>query len=49
MLGALGRIAVGQLSDIVGSRVRPLRWVAIAAAVTMGLLALTEPLAVAVC
>ncbi len=48
VLGALGRIAVGQLSDIVGSRVRPLRWVAIAAAITMGLLALTEPLAVAV-
>ena len=48
MLGALGRIAVGQLSDVVGSRVRPLRWVALAAAVTMGLLALTEPLAVAV-
>jgi len=48
VLGALGRIAVGQLSDVVGSRVRPLRWVALAAAVTMGLLALTEPLAVAV-
>ena len=44
----LGRIAVGHLSDVVGSRVRPLRWVAVAAAVTMGLLALTEPLAVAV-
>jgi sugar phosphate permease len=48
VLGALGRIAVGQLSDVVGSRVRPLRWVAIAAAVTMGLLAVTEPFAVAV-
>jgi sugar phosphate permease len=48
VLGAFGRIAVGQLSDLVGSRVRPLRWVAIAAAVTMGLLALTEPLGVAV-
>ena len=48
VLGALGRIAVGQLSDVVGSRVRPLRWVAAAAAVTMGLLALTEPFAVAV-
>ena len=33
---------------MVGSRVRPLRWVAVAAAVTMGLLALTEPFAVAV-
>lgn len=31
VLGALGRIAVGQLSDVVVSRVRPLRWVAIAA------------------
>lgn len=48
VLGALGRIAVGQLSDVVGSRVRPLRWVAVAAAVTMGLLALTEPWGVAV-
>ncbi len=48
VLGALGRIAVGQLSDMVRSRVRPLRWVAVLAAVTMGLLALTEPLAVAV-
>lgn len=48
VLGALGRIAVGQLSDVVGSRVRPLRWVAIAAGVTMALLALTEPLGVAV-
>ncbi len=48
VLGALGRIAVGQLSDVVGSRVRPLRWVAFAAAVTMALLALTEPFGVAV-
>jgi sugar phosphate permease len=48
VLGALGRIAVGQLSDVVGSRVRPLRWVAIAAGVTMALLGLTEPLALAV-
>ena len=29
-LGALGRIAVGVLSDRVGSRLRPLRWVAVA-------------------
>lgn len=42
--GALGRIAVGQLSDLVSSRLRPLRWVAIAAAVTMALLALTARL-----
>ncbi len=48
LLGALGRIAVGQLSDVVGSRVRPLRWVAIAAAVTMALLAATEPFGIAV-
>jgi sugar phosphate permease len=39
--GALGRIAVGQLSDVVGSRMRPLRWVAVAAAVTMLLLGWT--------
>ncbi len=48
VLGALGRIAVGQLSDLVGSRVRPLRWVAAGAGLTMALLALTEPLGVAV-
>lgn len=48
VLGALGRIAVGHLSDVVGSRVRPLRWVALAAGTTMGLLALAEPLSVAV-
>lgn len=50
ILGALGRIAVGHLSDLVGSRMRPLRWVAVSAAVTMALLALTaaDGLAVAV-
>ncbi len=48
VIGALGRIAAGQLSDVVGSRVRPLRWVAIAAGAAMALLALTEPLGVAV-
>ncbi|MCW2849551.1 MAG: major facilitator superfamily 1 [Marmoricola sp.] len=48
VIGALGRIGVGHLSDVVGSRVRPLRWVAVAAALTMALLALTEPLGVAV-
>ena len=36
--GALGRIAVGSCSDIVGSRMRPLRWVAVAVVVTMALL-----------
>jgi len=40
LLGALGRIAAGQLSDMVRSRMRPLLWVAVAASVTMGLLAL---------
>lgn len=41
VLGALGRIAAGQLSDMVGSRMRPLQWVAVAAAATMGLLAVS--------
>jgi MFS family permease len=35
LLGAGGRIAVGVLSDRVGSRLRPLRWVAIAGIVLM--------------
>jgi len=48
IVGALGRIAVGQLSDMVGSRMRPLRWVAIAAAVTMAVLGLTDQWSVAV-
>jgi MFS family permease len=34
-LGAAGRIAGGVLSDRVGSRLRPLRWVAVASAVAM--------------
>ncbi|WP_460967691.1 MFS transporter [Pedococcus soli] len=42
--GALGRIGVGQLSDVVGSRMRPLRWVAVAAVVTMAALGLTAGL-----
>ena len=43
-VGAIGRIGVGVLSDRVGSRVRPLRWVAISASVVMLLLAaLGEP------
>ena len=48
--GALGRIAVGHLSDVVGGRMRPLRWVSVAAAVTMALLGLAAAadLAVAV-
>lgn len=44
LLGAAGRIAAGALSDRVGSRMRPLRWVAVAAAVSMGALALTDRL-----
>lgn len=35
LLGSLGRIGAGQLSDMVGSRMRPLRWIAVLAAVTM--------------
>jgi sugar phosphate permease len=46
--GALGRIAVGHLSDVVGGRMRPLRWVALAAAGTMALLGLTAALDLAV-
>jgi MFS family permease len=42
LLGAVGRIAVGRWSDRVGSRLRPVRAIAIAAAVTMFLLALTD-------
>lgn len=38
-VGAVGRIGVGVLSDRVGSRVRPLRWVAISAVLVMVLLA----------
>ncbi|MCW2759667.1 MAG: major facilitator superfamily 1, partial [Nocardioidaceae bacterium] len=39
--GAFGRIGVGHLSDVVGSRMRVLRWVTVAAAATMLLLGLT--------
>ncbi|RNL60484.1 MFS transporter [Nocardioides marmoriginsengisoli] len=35
VLGAVGRIGAGHLSDVVGSRTRPLRWVAVAAGLTM--------------
>ena len=52
VLGALGRMAAGRWSDRVGSRLRPIRTIAAAAALTMGLLAVTDywhsPLAVAV-
>ncbi|GAA4707095.1 MFS transporter [Nocardioides conyzicola] len=46
--GALGRIGAGHLSDVVGARMRPLRWVALAAAATMALLGLTAALDLAV-
>ena len=41
VVGAAGRIGVGHVSDVVGSRMVPLRWVAVAAGVTMVLLGLT--------
>jgi MFS family permease len=42
VLGAVGRIAVGRWSDRVGSRMRPVRTIAIAAALAMFVLALTD-------
>lgn len=42
VLGALGRIAVGRWSDRIGSRMRPVRTIAVAAALTLFLLALTD-------
>jgi MFS family permease len=51
LCGAAGRIAAGRWSDKVGSRLHPVRTIAVAAAASMGLLALTDqlhsPLAVA--
>ncbi|RLV48401.1 MFS transporter [Nocardioides mangrovicus] len=44
IVGAFSRIGVGQLSDVVGGRVRPLRWVTIAAVVSMLLLGATAAL-----
>ncbi len=41
-IGALGRVAIGMLSDHVDSRMRPLRWVAWAAGLVMVLLAASE-------
>ncbi|HWJ66631.1 MAG TPA: MFS transporter [Nocardioides sp.] len=43
--GAAARIAAGWVSDLVGSRMRPMRSVAVVAAATMGLLGLTAALA----
>lgn len=42
VLAAGGRIAAGRWSDRVGSRMRPIRTIAVAAAAGMGLLALTD-------
>ena len=44
VLGAVGRLGVGAWSDRVGSRLRPLRIVAVAVAVVMGLLAVSHRL-----
>lgn len=44
LLGALGRIAAGRWSDRVGSRLRPIRVIAAAAAASMALLAVTDAL-----
>jgi MFS family permease len=52
VLGAAGRIAAGRWSDLLGSRLRPIRTIALSAALGMGLLALTDwldsPVSVAV-
>ena len=52
ILGAAGRIAAGRWSDKIGSRLHPIRTIAIGAAIAMGLLAVTDllhsPLAIAV-
>jgi MFS family permease len=45
VLGAVGRIAAGRWSDVMRSRLRPIRVIALAAAASMGLLALTDWLA----
>jgi MFS family permease len=42
LMGAVGRIAVGRWSDRVGSRMRPVRAIAITAALAMFMLALTD-------
>jgi MFS family permease len=44
LLGAVGRIAVGRWSDRIGSRMRPVRIIAIAATSTLFLLALADHL-----
>src|SRR5262245_16109122 len=42
LLGAAGRIAVGRWSDMVSSRLSPIRSIALAASAAMGVLALTD-------
>lgn len=42
IIGALGRIAAGRWSDAWGSRMRPVRLIAVAAAVSVGVLALSD-------
>jgi MFS family permease len=44
VLGALGRVAAGRWSDRVGSRLRPIRTIAVAAALAMVLLAVSDAL-----
>ncbi|MGU3498862.1 MFS transporter [Mycobacterium sp. C31M] len=44
VLGAGGRIAAGRWSDVIGSRLRPIRYIAAAASATLALLALTDAL-----
>lgn len=52
LLGAAARVAAGYWSDRVGQRLRPIRFISVAAAATMGLLALTDwlnsPISIAV-
>ncbi|MFL6088611.1 MAG: MFS transporter [Aeromicrobium sp.] len=48
LLGAAGRIGAGWWSDQVGSRLRPMRWIAVIAALTMLALGLAEPTPLAV-
>lgn len=42
IMGALGRIVAGRVSDVVGSRMAPIRVIAVAAAISLALLALTD-------
>jgi MFS family permease len=47
LIGAVGRIAVGQLSDRVGSRVRVLRWVAVSGVASMSAMAIVGAVQIA--